>query len=169
MTPVRASFKLDREYFQLYYRDWLLNVARWKLLLLPAAISLSIVGLIGLFVFRDFSVFFGVLTGIGLIETIDFSTRKLRWIRTASNISDFDSKVSATFSDEGMHIVTTNADSQLKWAGFSSYTVTPNGLFLKPDKRNAIYIPDYAWGDSHAKTLVLARLKETEQGATANP
>jgi hypothetical protein len=33
-----ASFTLDRDFFDDYYRDWLRHVQPWKALLLPAAI-----------------------------------------------------------------------------------------------------------------------------------
>ncbi len=166
---VSAHFKMSEDYFQAYWKDWLVTRGRWKKLIGFYSslffIVLGAAGLVFLFFFPK-AVGLGpslmlLLCGIGLLVW-DFLWKCI-WMRQMLKDTTQGDGHSLLFSPDSIHLKGTHAETHAGWDMIKGLTIAPNGLFLRLSRGIFIYIPDYAFEEADGKNKVIQMYRDAEK------
>lgn len=155
-----ASIKYDREYFDAFYRNWISSRSRWRRYAIPLAIAFVAAATMSVIVLATYRAIAGGVLTVAILNLIDASTHRLRWIRQRLASVAVDKTAQLTFAEDRIHIKTPNSEGTIAYDGFGVVSITPNGIFLVPDSGVSIFVPDSSFDNADEFGWVCSKLAE---------
>lgn len=155
-----ASIEYNRQYFDAFYRNWIAYRSRWRRHAIPLATAFFIVTAFTVWVFPQHRPIAGGLLAVAVLNLIDASTHRLRWVRKRLASVAVDKTAKLTFADDQIHISTPNSDGTIAYNGFGVVSIAPNGIFLVPDSGVSIFVPDTSFASADEFGRVCSKLAE---------
>ena len=155
-----ASINYDRQYFDAFYKNWIAYRSRWRRYAIHFAAIFIAVTAVALWVFPSHRPIAGGLFFVAILNLIDASTHKLRWVRQRLSSVAVDKTAELTFTDDRIQITTPNSEGTIAYDGFGVVSITPNGIFLVPDTGVSIFVPQTSFASPDEFRNVCSKLAE---------
>ena len=135
-----ATFGMDRGYFELFYSEWLSHRSRYRRFILPIAVLFLLLAAIAFFALSAKALLPWVLLVVGVGELLDGLTHQIRWMRLRLKGAGTN-QATIRFTEWGIECNTDKSHGSISYDGFHEFDITPNGLFLIPQKGISIFVP----------------------------
>ena len=155
-----ASISYDRKYFDAFYANWIAYRSRWRRFAIPFAVIFFVVTAIALLLLPSHRPIAGGFFVVAILNLIDASTHRLRWVRQRLASVAVDKTAELTFTDDKIQISTPNSEGTMTYDGFGVVSIKPDGIFLVPDTGVSIFVPRTSFADPEAFGGVCSKLAE---------
>lgn len=136
-----AHINFDRNYFELFYDDWLRYRAKYRRYAIWLAVGLILIGIALAIAAPEQWFVGGLIACVGVYEFVMAATHKRRWVNARMSTTREEKRADVTFDGDSLTTTSIHASSTLRYAGFVEFVPASKGFFLIPDTGMSIYVP----------------------------
>ena len=136
-----AHIAFDRNYFELYYDEWLHHRSKYRKYEIWFAAGLMLIGVAIAIAVAEQWLVGGLIACAGVYEFVMAATHRRRWIRSRLATARKDKCTDVSFDGESLSTTSMNESATMRYAGFVGFVSASEGFFLIKDTGVSIYVP----------------------------